>query len=91
LRSKKGATGIVNKFSAIISLRTLDERVELGTCKLKEISDEMVHFRLALHRERPTIMIEIIRNDKIVKTTRNTRNWRSPNVKMKKLKGNRSA
>ena len=47
-------------------LNTLERQAKLCMNVLDEGSDVLVHLRLTLHGERPAVVAEIIKNDKII-------------------------
>ena len=65
MRGQEGRRGVVNELSAIIRLNTLERQAKLCMNVLDEGSDVLVHLRLMLHGECPTVVAEIIENDKI--------------------------
>jgi hypothetical protein len=63
VRSKVTMHGVVNKLSAVISLKALNGMTKLCTSKSNKINNVLMHLRLALQRIRPAKLRRIIQQN----------------------------
>jgi hypothetical protein len=83
VRKKEVAVLSVVKFTAIVTLNKTNSKTEVRKYILAKASKDSVYIRLGMKRECPDIMRIIIQNYSIIFITRDTWNWRGPEITMK--------
>ena len=81
--SKEGSIGIIEELDAIICLKTAHRRTKPCVSISNKLNNMIMNFRFMAKGIRPTIMSIIINQHKI---TRNTRNWRGPDITVNEFK-----
>ena len=66
--------GAIVEFATVVTLDTPDSGGELSVDVRKEIAEHVKSIGLVTKGKSPQVMCEIIENNKIIFTTRNTRN-----------------
>ena len=64
--SKEGGSGVVDELGAVVRLKALDRRAELGMSISNKFNNMPVDLRFKPKRKNPTVMCEIINHHKIV-------------------------
>ena len=77
---KRGGEGIVNKLSVVISLNNFNGDAELCLDNAAEVGEMTSNLGFLNEGKRPAKMCEIIKNDEVILSTRNTRYRRSPDI-----------
>jgi hypothetical protein len=84
--SQEGSSGIVEELRAIVDLKTAHRITELCVSISYELNNVFVNIRFMAQGKSPTVMCKIVNYHKIKFVTRNTQNWRSPNITMEEFK-----
>jgi hypothetical protein len=88
--SQEGSGGIVDELGAVICLKTAYRDTELCVSVSNKLNNMIMNFGFMAEGKRPTIMSIIINHRKIKFITRNTRNWRGPDITVNEFKRCRS-
>jgi len=84
--SQEGSIGIVEELGALICLKTAHRGTKLCLSISNKLNNMIMNFRFMAKEIRPTIMSIIINQHKIKFITRNTRNWRGPDITVNEFK-----
>jgi hypothetical protein len=84
--SQEDSSGIVEEFRAVICLKTAHRIIELCVSVGYELDNVFVNIRFMAQRKNPTVMGKIINYHKVIFVTRNTQNWRGPDITMEEFK-----
>ena len=76
----------VVKLFPVVALDSLDVGAKLGGGVGDEVGKRIVSVRFEAQRKSPQVVSAIIKYDQIVFVTRDTDNWRCPQVTMNKIK-----
>jgi hypothetical protein len=86
---KEGARGVVIELTTVVTLDGLHGEAELSGHPGKEVKEGGEGVGLGTQRESPRVVREIIDHDQVVLVARNTRDRRSPEIAVNKIKGMR--